>query len=71
MRGRIGMRDSTTVDERIFDFAYELAMRDATMRRAFTGATIYVLLGKTQNVMQLPSRRPKRHTRKRRYGITS
>lgn len=40
------MRDLTTVDERIFDFAYELAMRDATMRTAFTGTTIYALLGK-------------------------
>jgi hypothetical protein len=34
------------IDEKIFDFAYELAMRDATMRTTFRGATIYVLLAK-------------------------
>lgn len=40
------MSDKNTIDGKIFDFAYELAMRDATMRTAFTGATIYALLGK-------------------------
>ena len=34
------------IDEKIFDFAYELAMRDATIRTAFRGTTIYVLLAK-------------------------
>ena len=40
------MSDKNTIDGKVFDFAYELAMRDATMRTAFTGATIYALLGK-------------------------
>lgn len=40
------MSDKNTIDGKIFDFAYELAMRDATMRTAFTGTTIYALLGK-------------------------
>ena len=37
---------NVNIDELIFDFAYELAMRDATMRTAFTGESIYALLGK-------------------------
>lgn len=31
------MRDLTTVDERIFDFAYELAMRDAVNQTSYNG----------------------------------
>ena len=33
-------------NEEIFNFAYELALRDATIRTAFRGTTIYVLLAK-------------------------
>lgn len=31
------MQDLTTVDERIFDFAYELAMRDAVNQTSYNG----------------------------------
>lgn len=43
------------IDDAIFDFAYELAMRDATMRTAFTGESIYVLLGKRNQDTKIDS----------------